>query len=113
VGYVLSDSSKNFTLTQEFKVDTSLNTQEIKFTANDYKIKTNAAVIGSEKRTLTVNYSNFKTINNQLFPTLINSIFLNKDKSLVFNLKYDKVILNKEAKPTFKISDKYKQIYFE
>lgn len=61
---------------------------------------------------ITLNYAGFNDIQGKLFPAEISAEILNKSGKTNFNLNYQKVTLNEEVSPSFKIGDNYTQIKF-
>ena len=61
---------------------------------------------------ITLRYDNFIDIQGKLFPTVLNAEITGKTGKTNFNLNYQKVTLNEEVSPSFKIGDNYTQIKF-
>ncbi|MCK5823172.1 MAG: DUF4292 domain-containing protein [Bacteroidales bacterium] len=81
--------------------------QQITILPNEYKILKIFLFDYIKNRAVQVNYSNFIEINEKKFPKNLNFSFnTSKNKSQI-NLKYNKIVINKQIKMPFKISTKY------
>lgn len=87
----------------DFIVETLSITPEIfkvsKVNINDY----------SEKRNLTIQYSDFIDVNNKILPSLLKIEVTASSKQMSTEIKYNKITVDSDISFPFKITDKYKR----
>ncbi len=114
VNYILKTHRKHKIkryLKKPLKDEKSFIVENIKIVHNQFKIQAIEVIDYSEKRSLLVEYSNFETINNTLFPTMFNFTAKDSTQQFVLKLMYKKINLNQELNFSINIPSTYKKIY--
>ncbi len=65
----------------------------------------------TDSRTVTINYSDYNIVNHQSFPKVVQIELNNGGKIIKLDLKYNKIIVDKDIHFPFTISEKYERIY--
>lgn len=84
--------------------------ENIKITPNTFKIQSVEVVDYVEGRNLNIQYDQFESINNTLFPRLVNFLFADSVKKYQMQLDYSKVKVGNDVTFPFNIPDSYKRI---
>lgn len=95
------------------KDDKSLIVEHIKIMPNLFKIQVIEVIDYYDKRSLKVEYSDFETVNQILFPTSLNFTVKDSIQQFFLKLKYQKITLDQNFNYNINIPSSYKKIFSE
>ncbi len=84
--------------------------ENIKIMPNTFKIQAVEVFDYVEGRNLKIQYDQFESINNKLFPKSLNFLFSDSVKNYQMQLDYSKVTIGNDVSFSFNIPDSYKRI---